>query len=202
MRYPAVVSEPRPALLPLFRSDNQVRLLTALLLQPRRSFTIGELAREAGVAQPTVSREVALLRRAGVVSDERDHGRRVVRANTGSPIFGELASMLLKTVGPKSVLERALVSVRGVDRAVIHGSWARRYTGEPGDDPGDVDVVVIGRPDVAEVRRAADEASSELGRDVDVAVLTPEEWRRARTGFLEQVKRSPLVELDLRGGAA
>jgi predicted nucleotidyltransferase len=103
---------------------------------------------------------------------------------------------LLKTIGPKAVIEEQLRGLRGVDRALIYGSWARRYHGEPGPLPQDIDLMVVGSGDVGEIRTAADHASSKLGRDVNVVVLRPAEWSRARNQFITHLKSEPLVELD------
>jgi hypothetical protein len=85
--------------------------------------------------QPTVAREVDRLTEAGLLQSELRDGRRTVWADTTSPIFDELHSILLKTIGPKSVIEQQLRGLQGVDQALIHGSWARRYMGEPGPLP-------------------------------------------------------------------
>ena len=85
----------------------------------------------------------------------------------------------------------------GVERAVIYGSWARRYDGEAGPLPQDIDLLVIGPGDVATIRATADAATRQLGRDVNVTVLSTEEWDAADSGFLTQVRHGPLVELDL-----
>jgi hypothetical protein len=37
-----------------------------------------------------------------------------------------------------------------------------------------------------------------VGRDVNVSVLTPQEWDRGETGFVTHLKSEPLVELDLQ----
>ena len=50
------------------------------------------------------------------------------------------------------------LGLAGIERAVIYGSWARRYQGEAGPLPQDVDLLVIGAPAVGEVRAAADAA--------------------------------------------
>ena len=84
---------------------------------------------------------------------------------------------------------------------MIYGSWARRYAGEVGPEPADIDLLVIGVPDVQEVRRRAEDASKELGRDVNVTVLTYEEWDDAASGFVRQLRSSPFVELDLQTDA-
>lgn len=193
--YSRDVSARRPALLPLFRSANQLRLLATLLLEPERRYDITRLASVTGIPQASVSREVKNLVAAGVVASENESGRRMLRADTASPIFPELAGMLLKTYGPKVVVERHLAGLPGMERALIYGSWAKRYSGIPGPPPQDVDVMVVGRPDPREVNRRADAASQELGRDVNASILTPEELADSRSGFLAEVLSSPVVEL-------
>jgi DNA-binding transcriptional ArsR family regulator len=191
------VSERRPALLPLLRSENQLRLLAALLLAPERTWTISELARATDVPQPSVSREVARLGDAGVLRVGGTRHNRQVSADVDSVIFPELQGLLLKTVGPKPVLETWLSDVAGIESAFIYGSWARRYAGEVGAPPGDIDLLVVGTPNVDVVYDAAEKASAQLGREVNPTVLTAGEWEVSGEGFLEQLRSSPLVSLDL-----
>ncbi|MGI8760587.1 MAG: MarR family transcriptional regulator [Jatrophihabitantaceae bacterium] len=191
------VSTAPPRLAPIFRSDTQLQVLGATYLEPERHFTIPEVVERSSHPQPTVAREVERLVEAGLLETELRNGRRNVWANTTSPIFDELHSILLKTIGPKAVLEKQFRGLRGVDRALIYGSWARRYHGEAGQLPQDVDLMVIGDSDVNEIRAEADRASRKLGRDVNVTVLTSDEWDNSRTGFVTHLKSEPLVELDL-----
>ena len=191
------VTERRPALLPLLRSENQLRLLASLLLTPERTWTITELARATGVPQPSVSREVARLADAGVLRVRGSRSNRQVSADVDSAIFPELQSMLLKTVGPKPVLETCLSDVAGIESAFIYGSWARRYEGEAGAPPGDIDLLVVGTPEVDEVYDMAEKASVQLSREVNPTVLTRHEWEASSEGFIVQLHRSPLVSLDL-----
>jgi hypothetical protein len=191
------VSKAPPRLAPIFRSDTQLQILGATYLEPERHFTIPEVVERSRRPQPTVAREVERLVEAGLLETELRSGRRSVWANTTSPIFDELHSILLKTIGPKAVLENQFRGLRGIDRALIYGSWARRYQGEPGPFPQDVDLMVIGTGHVAEIRAEADHASRKLGRDVNVSVLTPKEWDSSQTGFVAHLKSETMVELDL-----
>jgi predicted nucleotidyltransferase len=192
------VSTAPPRLAPIFRSDTQLQILGATYLEPERRFTIPELVQRSSRPQPTVAREVDRLTESGLVESELRNGRRTVWAASSSPIFDELRSILLKTIGPKAVLEERLAGLRGIDRAMIYGSWARRYRGEAGPLPADVDLLVIGTGNVSEIRAAADVATRTLGRDVNVTVLTPAEWNAADRGFIAHVKDGPLVELGVR----
>lgn len=191
------VSTAPPRLAPIFRSHAQLQILGATYLEPEHHFTMPELVQRSGRPQPTVAREVDRLVEAGLLATELRSGRRSVWANTTSPIFDELHSILLKTIGPKAVLETKLRGLPGIDRALIYGSWARRYYGEPGPLPADVDLVVIGTPAVGEVRAKVDDAARELGHDVDVSVLTQKEWESNQTGFVTHLRSEPLVELNV-----
>jgi predicted nucleotidyltransferase len=179
MRY---VSTRRRRLAPIFCSDTQLQILGATYLEPERRFTIPELVARSSRPQPTVAREVERITEAGLLESELRSGRRTVWAAATSPIFNELQSLLIKTVGPRAVLEDRFRGVRGVERAFIYGSWASRYHGEPGPQPQDIDLLVIGSANVADIRSEADIATRTLGRDVNVTVVTPAEWDRAANG--------------------
>jgi DNA-binding MarR family transcriptional regulator len=189
------VSTAPSRLAPIFRSETQLQILGATYLEPERRFSIPELVERSGRPQPTVAREVDRLGTAGLVETELRSGRRSVWANTICPIFDELRSILLKSIGPKAVLETQLRGVPGIDRALIYGSWARRYHGEPGPLPQDIDLMVIGAVAVGAIRAKVDGASRELGRDVNVTVLTSEEWKGSPTGFVAHLKSGPMVDL-------
>jgi predicted nucleotidyltransferase len=173
-------------------------LLGQLFLHPEREQTIAELQQATGIPQQTVSREVGRLLNAGVLAGRRVGRLHFVKPNEASPYFPELAGLLLKVLGPRSVLADMLCSVEGVEEAYLFGSWARRYDGEPGPPPGDIDVVLIGQPDVDAVYEACREASRILGQEVNPVVLTRAEWRANRSGFVQELRKGSLVALTGR----
>lgn len=193
------MSESAPPLLPILRSAAQLAVLTELFTGAAPEHSIGALAARTGVPQATVSREVARLVAAGLLTDRQVGRTRLVRARVESPIHAELTALLLKVTGPPVVLGELLAEVPGVREAFVYGSWARRYHGEPGDEPADIDVLVVGDPaSVREVRAVADAATERLGRDVTATVLTPEEWAGGTSGFVRTVRGAPLVPIEVR----
>lgn len=94
--------------------------------------TIAELEQATGIPQQSVSREVNRLLETGLVEGRRLGRLHLVKPNQASPYFPELAGLLLKALGPRSVLAERLNGVKGIEEAYIFGSWARRYEGEPG----------------------------------------------------------------------
>jgi DNA-binding transcriptional ArsR family regulator len=191
------VSRSAPGLLPIFRSDGQLRLLGQLFLHADREQTIAELEAATMIPQQTVSREIDRLVRAGLLDDRRQGRMHFVRPNPANPYFPELSGLLLKALGPRTVLAEQLEGLDGVDEAYLFGSWARRYQGEPGAAPNDIDVVIIGQPDVDKVYEACREAGAILSQDVNPVILTHQEWQGRRSGFVRQIRTGPLVAIGL-----
>ena len=185
-----------PPVLPLFRSDSQARLLTELYLHaPPDGLALSELAARAGVSVGTAHRELNRLEEAGLARSIRRRRERLFRGNQDSPYYAELRALLLKAFGPVSVLRPLLSAVEGVRFAYVFGSWARRYSGEPGRAPFDLDVLVIGDPPPDEVYLACRRAESELGVEVNPTILSEAEWGEGESGFLRHIQRGPLVPI-------
>lgn len=91
----------------------------------------------------------------------------------------------------------ALGAVKGVETAFIFGSWAARYRGEPGPDPADVDLIVVGRPARGALARVTRGLSVRVGREVNATIVSSDRWQKGTEGFLRSVKRGALVEVDL-----
>lgn len=186
-----------PPLLPLFRSEGQGRLLARVYLAADRPEPIARLARELDLDAGGLTREADRLERAGLVRSERVGRQRLLRPNTESPYYADLHGLLLTAFGPATVVGPALAGVGGVERAFIFGSWAARYRGVPGPDPADVDLLIVGTPARREVARITGDLSERLGREVDATIVSAERWERPTEAFIREVKRGPLVDVDL-----
>lgn len=179
-----------PPLLPLFRSRLQGDLLAKILLSPRK-FTVSDLARALEAPVATVQREVDRLERAGVLSTSRVGRARVVEPDTTNPAFQPLQQLVMIAFGPRHVVAEEFVDVGA--RVSIFGSWAARYSGEPGPPVGDIDVLLIGQPDRDDVYDAAERAQRRLGRPVNTTIVSGVRWEAADEPFLKELKRRPLV---------
>ena len=190
--------KPSPSLLPLLRSRMQGELLALVLLHPDREYGITELAEACGVSVTAVLREVERLTDGGILEDRRVGRNRLVKARTDTPLYRPLTDLIAVTFGPMPLLAEALSTLAGVRAAYIYGSWAARYSGEPGPPPGDVDVLVVGSPDADDLFDLAESLSRRLGREVNVHRISPESWATSTTDpFLTSVRERPLTQLDL-----
>lgn len=184
-------------LLPLLRSRTQGALLALLFLHPDDEYSLTDAARLVGASVKSVHDEATRLITAGYVL-ERRHGRlRLIRAATDTIVARPLTDLLAVTYGPRPVLTDALRGIEGIDEAIIFGSWAARYQGEPGPIPVDVDVLVVGDADLDELDAAAALASRELHRPVNIQRVRRSAWAAdpALDPFLQSVRERPSVPL-------
>lgn len=193
----AYMNMPAPELSPLFRSDAQGEILARLLLSPQQRFTVAELARLTGTSYASTHRETQRLLRTQVIVEQRVGRHHQFLANPQSPAFEPLCALVRLSYGPVSVLPRALAGVDGVRAAYLYGSWAARRSGEPGGPPRDLDVLVVGDPSRAQLFDAAERAEAELGRDVNIRVVSESAWAEPADDFLRTLQDRPLVRLHL-----
>jgi predicted nucleotidyltransferase len=115
----------------------------------------------------------------------------LVEADQSSPVYFEMRGLLLKTVGPESLLRQALSDIDGIAEAFIFGSWA-----DPTQlAPADIDVLVIGEPDVARLYDAISTLEAEIGRPINVTIRSPAEWEGADGAFERSVRSRPRIHL-------
>lgn len=187
-----------PPLLPIFRSRQQVELLSFLLGDPGLEVSLSELAQRLRIAYPSVHREIERAEAAGLVSSRRVGNTRLVRANTASPYFPGLSEVLTRAFGVPVVLAEALQSVRGVTAAFVYGSWAARYLGSEGRRPvEDIDVLVLGEPDRDELYAAIAAVEPRLGRPIQVTVREADWLTTGEGTFHATVASRPMVPIPV-----
>lgn len=189
---------PAPSLLPIFRSQQQAELLSLILGDPSVEHTLTDLAERTGTPYASVHREIERAESAGLTTSRLVGRTRLVRANEASPYFVGLADVLVKAFGAPWVLANALADIAGIDHAYIYGSWAARASGEAGQRPvGDIDVLVLGKPDRDALYAAASNAEQRLGRSIQITIRASD-WLITGSGtFYDTVARRPMIPLPL-----
>ncbi len=182
-----------PAILPLFRSEMQLRLLSLLLLQPERSWALQELARALEAPASSVHRELVRAESAGIIRRDATARPHRFQAATDDPFNEPLVDLLRRSVGVEEQLRDAL-DRPGVLVAAIYGSWA---SGKRRPD-SDIDVIVIGDADLRELRRRVRPIGKKAGRTVDLTVVSVEEFQRLLaedSSFVRRVLEAPVTRL-------
>lgn len=188
-------------LTPFVRSDAQGAVLAEVFLNPTQELSIAEIGRRSELLPAVSHREVTRLIDADVLTDRRDGRNRLVSVNKNHPLYLPMSEIIAATYGPVPVLRSELKAVDGIDEAFIYGSWAARYSGEPGLMPRDIDLLVIGRVTRANLYHVAARAGEKIRREVNAHRTSAEAWQLATAkspnadGFLSTVASRPLVRI-------
>lgn len=186
------VRRPAPPIFPIFRS-----LLTTSVLAHTYvgggEYSVAQLAAAAHTNSGNMTREVARLEQAAVLTSRLVGRTKLVRANDDAPFYQALRDLVTITLGPAQVLAEEMADLDGVDQVSIFGSWAARMLGESGPSPVDIDLLVVGRPDRDELHDATTRATARLGREVNTVVVSPPRWESSDDGFLQELRARPRV---------
>lgn len=179
----------------LFTSRARVELLKLFLMNPERDYYLREAAGLTGLPINAVHREVEKLEKSGLLEKNARGNRVYLRANRSSPIFEEMRSIIMKTVGLGDSLSQALDD--GGDKikaAFIFGSMAR------GEDTGlsDIDLLVVGSVSGRELSSLISSVRKSIGREINQIAMTPAELKKRvkdKDHFLITVLKQPKLFL-------
>ena len=129
---------------------------------------------------------------AGILSERHVGRTRLISANGESPLVKPLREIVTVATGPVVILAEELARIDGIESAFLYGSFAARMLGDAGPAPHDIDVMVLGEPDVDAVYDACARTEAAVHRPVNPTILTPEEFAAA-SGFVDNVRSGPAV---------
>ena len=179
----------RPRIDVLFPKTRRA-ILAATFGQPERRWYMRELARHLRVAPSSLQRELASLVQGGILRESREGKHVYYQPATELPFFEDLHGLILKTVGLADVIRGALDSFADrIQWAFIYGSIARSEE----HAASDVDLLILGRVNLAEVSGPLRGAEESLGRAVNPIVYTADQFARKVQGkhhFAVDVLRS------------
>ncbi|HSI56005.1 MAG TPA: helix-turn-helix domain-containing protein [Ideonella sp.] len=169
-------------------------MLGLLLLRPEESLHGREIARRIGLPAGTITRELTKLAEVGLLRREKRGNQQVYSADTGSPVFTELASILRKTSGMADVLAQALAPAAPRLRAAfVFGSVAQGRESAHSD----IDLMLIGDLGFAEAVELLHPCQAVLGREINPKAFGSAEFaaRATTDAFLRDVLAKPKIHL-------
>ena len=145
-------------------------LLAMLYGHADQSFYLRQLVRAVGTGHGALQRELKHLTDMGLIVRTVQGNQVLYRANSQSPIFSEIKSLISKTVGIRDVIRSALASLGSeIQIAFVYGSVARQRERASSD----VDLMVVGNAPFSDVVSAL----GALGREINPTVFPVSEFR-------------------------
>jgi predicted nucleotidyltransferase len=169
-------------------TTTQQRVLGLLFGQPERSFFATELIELTGSGSGAVQRELQRLAASGLVTVTRIGNQKHFQANRASPVFDELCSLVIKTVGLADPIRKAIAPLaEKIDLVLLYGSVPK------GTDTAnsDIDLLVVADEVTLEDLYAVLAAvETSLDRKINPTLYTAKEFaqrRNAGNAFLTRV---------------
>ncbi len=179
----------------LFPSTRQ-RVLAALFGRPGRSFYAAEIIALARAGSGSVQRELADMTQVGLLTCTKVGHQKHYQANSASPVFNELCSLVLKTVGLADVLRQALAPLANqISMAFVFGSIAKAQDSAHSD----VDVLLVSNTlSYGDVFAALEPGSQALSRTINPALYTEADFKARQlsdNAFITRVMQQPKIWL-------
>ncbi len=173
-------------------TKTQQRVLALLYVKPDQSVYLNEVVRLAGVGKGAVSRELAKLVDAGLLSVEKRGNQNHYQANADNPIFSELKQIVQKSFGVVDVVKTALTPLlKQLEFAFIYGSMAK----DSAHANSDIDLMLVGEAlSYSEVMSLLDVAEQQLARTINPTLLGLVEFEKKLgdgQSFLTRVVEQP-----------
>lgn len=178
----------------LLSSKTRVDLLTLFLSHPEKRLYIREIERLIGRDVKAVQRELRNLDSIGLLTSEEVGNRKYYQVNEDWFLYDEVKNMVFKTTGVQGALKAAIAGLHGIDLALIYGSYAQGSEGKESD----VDVMIVGNPDMGTLNDAISELEQRLDREINYTVFDKPEFeqrRKEKDPFVVKVLREKKIML-------
>jgi predicted nucleotidyltransferase len=151
-----------------------------------------EIERRSGYAIGTIQTELKKLLRLDLVKKRKDGNRLYYRANKEHPLYPDIRSLILKTIGLGDILKDALRQDSDISIAFVFGSIARHEE----TAGSDVDLMVIGKLGLRKLTGMLSGVTEHIGREINPYVLSVNEFVKRKTNrehFITQVLEAPKI---------
>jgi predicted nucleotidyltransferase len=170
-------------------------LLAMLYGHADQSFYLRQIVRAVGAGHGAVQRELKHLTDMGLLVRSTQGNQVLYQANSQSPIFSEIKSLIAKTVGIHDAIRSALAALASeIQIAFVYGSVARQEERANSD----VDLMVLGSAAFSEIVSALASMQRMLAREINPTVFPVAEFQsklRAGNHFLRSVMREKKIFL-------
>lgn len=168
----------------LITSKTRLRLLLKFFLNSNTTSWLRDMETEFGESTNAIRSELLRLEEAGMLTSEVSGNKKMYRANTKHPLFGDIHQLLLKHTGIDQVVERIVNKIGGMSSAYLIGSFAR------GINSPVIDILLVGNGiDRVYLLQLIEKAELFIQRKIRYVIVSPEE----KVGYMTECPEAFLL---------
>ena len=190
----------------LLRSKTRTRILWHFLENSDVRSGLRELSRIVKLQVHAVGREVALLKKANLLNEEKTPSKNFYSLNTEHPFFNEIVSLFHKSYGVGGMIMNNQDVFAGTDFLLLTSYFLFRQP----KDKYDIDILIVGAPKIDQVSIFLHNIETSLQRELLYTIITATDFKNRKQKadpFIWNILEKPSVLLigkqaDLLKGVA
>ncbi len=159
----------------LISSRTRIKLLLKFFLNSNTTAYLRSLESEFGDSTNAIRLELNRLEEAGMLTSFLRGNKKMFQANTGHPLFQEIHSILIKTMGLDQVIQTVIERLGAVEQVFLVGEMAR------GIDNQVIDLVFVGDVDRKYLLNLIERAEGLVRRKIRYLIYSNEELKQNST---------------------
>lgn len=182
------------------KSKLRQKLLSYFFANSQASLYVREASAILNEDAGNLSKELARLEKAGIFVSNIRGRQKYFSLNKNYLLFKELKSVVSKTIGVETSLREIINADSGIKTAFIYGSFAQNKE----TSLSDIDLLLIGKPDEAELMKKIDDLENSSGREINFTVYSEKDFAnsiKSKSSFILNLIKRPKIFLkgDLSG---
>lgn len=181
-------------ILKLTNSATRKAIFQLYFAHPEKKYYLRELERILKLPVQNIRRDFLILEKNGIFVREKQGNQVYYFLNTQSPIFGELKSIVSKTIGIEGMLKKELMNIGEVKEAFIFGSFAQNKE----NYLSDVDLMIVGEIDENSLVEKISKLERKLDREINYHIFSQSEFAKRikeKNHFVSAILSKPVIFL-------
>jgi DNA-binding transcriptional ArsR family regulator len=154
----------------LISSKTRIKLLLKFFLNSSNSSYLRGLESEFGESSNSIRLELNKLEKAGLLKSNQEGNKKIFRANTMHPLFGDINSILLKFTGLDKIIEKVVDQIGDLELVLVVGQLAKGLSSEI------IDLILVGDIDKEYAFELVQKAELRLKKKIKYVCYSPIEF--------------------------
>lgn len=165
-----------------FNSKIARKVLTYFLLNPQAEMYLNEMANKFNLDRGNLTKKLAEWEKEDILIKNKMGNLSLYKINKKYPLLTEMRKIAQKSFGLENKLKEALGKIKGLQMAVIFGSYAKDKL----NAESDIDLLLVGSHNFLKTQKEIVKLQKYFDREFNIIDMTKEEFKKKKDKELLQ----------------